>query len=123
MGMGCGAAILNLECASSLANQSGSSVLSIAVEICSATLFIDHWAIHPGGTAVLEKIQKKLNLSCHDIRHSLHIFEHYGNMSSPSLMFVLKNILDTGETYPGQLCCIVSFGAGFTAHAALVQII
>ena len=39
MGMGCGAAIPNLNCASSLVNQGCSAVLSIAVEICSATIF------------------------------------------------------------------------------------
>lgn len=215
MGMGCGAAIPNLECAAALASQYQRPVLSIAVEICSATIFnspdpgcivsncifadgaaaavispdthqngalakmhdfetgifpqyrdhlkfvtdqgklrnvlsrrvpvigaqtisrvarnllkrnnlsvgdIQHWAIHPGGTAVLEQVRKRLNLSDGDIRHSLDIFTHHGNMSSPSVMFVLRKILNDDQTRPGDWCCMLSFGAGFSAHAALVQI-
>lgn len=215
MGMGCGAAIPNLECASSLAHQCGGSVLSVAVEICSATIFDDpdpgciisncifadgaaatvvtpavnahpplakvldfetgvfpkyrdylkfvsdqgklrnvlsrrvpfigaktithvaerllernnlkhedihHWAIHPGGTAVLEQVQKSLRLNDDAIRHSLHIFTHYGNMSSPSVLFVLERIFETAHPRSGQFCCMLSFGAGFTAHAALLEI-
>jgi predicted naringenin-chalcone synthase len=84
---------------------------------------IRHWAIHPGGTAVLEQVQKHLQLTFDDVSPAFEIFKNYGNMSSPSVMFVLKSILDNDNSHPGQLCCALSFGAGFSAHAALLQTI
>ena len=82
---------------------------------------IDFWAVHPGGTRVLQKIQEKLGLSQSDLHCSHHILEEYGNMSSPSVLFVLKEILGRGGVRPGQRGLLLSFGAGFSAFAALVE--
>lgn len=79
------------------------------------------WAIHPGGTAVLERIAATLGLSQEAMRFSNEIFRDYGNMSSPSVMFVLRRILDHGQPSPGDKGMLLSFGAGFTAFGALVE--
>jgi predicted naringenin-chalcone synthase len=216
MGMGCGAAIPNLEAAAAMLVRSGEGpVLSIAVEICSATLFPSHepdlvvsnsifgdgaaaavldlprdgrqnglaqfvdfaaglfpqysedlryrteggrlrnhltkrvpvigartvnevasqllirhrlsrediawWAVHPGGTVVLEQVAKKLELTQESLRFSYQIFENFGNMSSPSVLFVLREILDHGQPQPGQRGMLLAFGAGFSAFAALIE--
>lgn len=216
MGMGCGGAVPNLECAAGMiSRKGGGAVLSVAVEICSATFFpshepelivsncifgdgaaaavvdstnkknhgktvriidfesgifpkyreelryrndggllrnflsrrvpvigacavaevtsrllvrnglvqddIDWWAVHPGGTLVLAQIAKKMKLEENALRFSYDIFENYGNMSSPSVLFVLKNILKKGRPQSGQKGLLLSFGAGFTAFAALVE--
>lgn len=54
---------------------------------------IDHWAIHPGGKRILELVQKALQLSDNDMRYSFDILKLFGNMSSPSVMFVLNELL------------------------------
>ena len=82
---------------------------------------IDWWAVHPGGTVVLEQVAKKLELDDDAMHFSYHIFENYGNMSSPSVLFVLREILDHASPKPGQKGMLVAFGAGFSAFAALIE--
>lgn len=82
---------------------------------------IQWWAVHPGGTAVLERVERKLNISRAALRFSYDVFRRYGNMSSPSVMFVLDRILREGKPRPGDRGLLLSFGAGFTAFAALAR--
>ena len=48
------------------------------------------------------------------------ILAGYGNMSSPTVLFVLREILSKGVA-PGDWCLIVAFGAGLSAHGFLLQ--
>ncbi len=82
---------------------------------------IDWWAVHPGGTVVLDQVAKGLELSPEALQYSYHVFENYGNMSSPSVLFVLREILDRGRPQAGQKGMLLAFGAGFSAFAALVE--
>jgi alkylresorcinol/alkylpyrone synthase len=77
--------------------------------------------VHPGGTAVLEQVQKELGVSKESLRFSHEVLCEYGNMSSPSVLFVLKRMLEQGPPARGQRGLLLSFGAGFSAHAALVE--
>ena len=211
-GMGCGAALPNLECAAGLLALDGARpALSVAVEICSATLFmgpdpglivsncifgdgaaaavlaaegpaaarfqgfasvlapeyrealryrqeggrlrnhlsirvpaigarlgaealdrllaprgrkrsdIRWWAVHAGGTAVLDEVGGRLGLTAADLRFSRAVFRDCGNMSSPSVLFGLENILRDGRPAAGDLGVLLAFGAGFSAYAALVE--
>jgi predicted naringenin-chalcone synthase len=79
------------------------------------------WAVHPGGTVVLDQVARKLELASEALRFSYSIFENYGNMSSPSVLFVLRKILDSGRPQPGQKGMLLAFGAGFSAFAALIE--
>jgi predicted naringenin-chalcone synthase len=54
---------------------------------------ISHWCIHPGGKKILEVIEKTLQLSAGKLDHSYQVLKEYGNMSSPTLLFVLKKIM------------------------------
>jgi predicted naringenin-chalcone synthase len=80
------------------------------------------WAVHPGGTVVLAQVAKELELADEALRDSYHVFENYGNMSSPSVLFVLREILDSGLPRPGQKGMLLAFGAGFSAFASLLEI-
>jgi predicted naringenin-chalcone synthase len=82
---------------------------------------IDWWVVHPGGTLVLEQVAKHLGLADDDLRFSYHVFKNYGNMSSPSALFVLRELLDAGRPQPGQKGMLLAFGAGFSAFAALME--
>lgn len=53
---------------------------------------IAHWCIHPGGKKILETIHKTLSLHNGELDASFDVLQHYGNMSSPSILFILKKI-------------------------------
>jgi predicted naringenin-chalcone synthase len=82
---------------------------------------IDWWAVHPGGTQVLKAVEKQLGLTPERLRFSYETFRHYGNMSSPTVLFVLDQILREAQPRPGDTGLLLAFGAGFTAFGALVE--
>jgi predicted naringenin-chalcone synthase len=55
---------------------------------------ITHWCIHPGGKKILEAIEKSISITAEDLRYSYDILRDYGNMSSPTILFVLQKIFD-----------------------------
>ena len=81
---------------------------------------ISGWVFHPGGRDVLLALRKKLHLSSRDVRWSEAVLREYGNMSSPSVLFVLQAALAGGA--PGGLWWMSSFGAGFSCHGALLEV-
>jgi predicted naringenin-chalcone synthase len=82
---------------------------------------IDWWVVHPGGTQVLNAVQREVELPAEKLRFSYEVFRNYGNMSSPSVLFVLDGILHEARPQSGDTGLLLSFGAGFTAFAALVE--
>lgn len=79
---------------------------------------ITHWCIHPGGKKILNAIQKQLQLSNEAMRFSRDILSRYGNMSSPTVLFVLKEILDSLDTAPASILGS-AFGPGLTMETFL----
>ena len=82
---------------------------------------IRHWALHPGGAKILDNIQSGLQLTNTQIAMSRKILEEHGNMSSPSVLFVLKNILESQSPKYGDWGLITAFGAGMSIHSYLLQ--
>jgi alkylresorcinol/alkylpyrone synthase len=82
---------------------------------------VAHWAVHAGGTAVLKELAKKLNLQPDALQASDHVFRNFGNMSSPTVLFALRRVLDVEQPGPGASGLLLAFGAGFTGHAALLE--
>jgi predicted naringenin-chalcone synthase len=78
------------------------------------------WIFHPGGRDVLLALRERLKLSSHDLRRSEAVLREYGNMSSPSVLFVLQRALVEGA--PGGWWWMSSFGAGFSCHGALLEV-
>src|SRR3990170_522285 len=56
---------------------------------------IKHWALHPGGRAILDALQKGLSLTDEQMQPSRKVLRNFGNMSSASILFVLKEIMDS----------------------------
>ncbi len=52
----------------------------------------DYWAIHPGGVKIVEAVQENLELAEQHVEDSKKILEQYGNMSSPTILFILESI-------------------------------
>ena len=69
---------------------------------------ITHWCVHPGGKKILEAIHKSLSLTKGELDNSYDVLKEFGNMSSPTILFVLKKILFLPCFF---ICCIASFAA------------
>lgn len=80
---------------------------------------IDYWAVHPGGRTILDAVQNSIGLNDHSLRESRDVLRRYGNMSSASVMFVLKDIMEK-NTAAGQGCAM-AFGPGVTAESMLFE--
>ncbi|MEO6949522.1 MAG: type III polyketide synthase, partial [Ginsengibacter sp.] len=83
---------------------------------------ISHWCIHPGGKRILDVIEKSTSITEYDMRYSMNVLRDYGNMSSPTILFVLKEILDSIEKDPMQEANIfgAAFGPGLTMETFIL---
>ncbi|MGD8167098.1 type III polyketide synthase [Herbiconiux sp. P16] len=84
---------------------------------------IAHWAVHPGGRSILDKVEAKLELSEEQMAESRAILRDYGNMSSATILFVLKAVLES-STPPadGDRVCAMAFGPGLTVETGLMTV-
>lgn len=80
---------------------------------------IGHWAIHPGGRSILDKVEAKLELSEEQLVPARETLRNFGNMSSATVMFVLKHILDQPFTGGNERICSMAFGPGLTVETGL----
>jgi predicted naringenin-chalcone synthase len=82
---------------------------------------IEHWAVHPGGRSIVDKVEARLELRPEQVRASRETLRDYGNMSSATILFVLKNILEQPQDGGGQeRVCGMAFGPGLTVETALM---
>ncbi|MDX2190657.1 MAG: type III polyketide synthase [Bacteroidota bacterium] len=81
---------------------------------------ITHWAIHPGGRKILECIENEININNNKIKYSYDVLKNYGNMSSPTILFVLEKIWNEIEVDSKNIFC-ASFGPGLTLETMLLQ--
>lgn len=84
---------------------------------------IDFYAIHPGGKKILESIEAELNIDKSKNRFAHQVLREYGNMSSPTVLFVLKEIMKELK-YPDHEKNILSFafGPGLTMESMLLKV-
>lgn len=105
----------------SLAAQFAETVLDSALnESGTQQSQIRGWMFHPGGRDVLVGLRERLKLTSEDLRWSEAVLREYGNMSSPSVLFVLESALRGGA--PDGMWWMASFGAGFSSHGALLEV-
>lgn len=79
---------------------------------------IDLWAVHPGGRTVLDAVEDAFNLAETALAPSRSILRDYGNMSSPTVLFVLESMMRQNVS-PGARGCAMAFGPGLTAETML----
>ncbi len=77
---------------------------------------IGSWAIHPGGPKILSSVGDALGLSEQQTAASREILADYGNMSSPTLLFILQRLRKAQAPRP---CVALGFGPGLVVEAAL----
>lgn len=79
---------------------------------------IARWAIHPGGSRVLAAAGDACGLTEADLHASVEVLAEYGNMSSPTVLFVLERLQRQSISGP---CVALAFGPGLTIEAALLN--
>ncbi|WP_422116487.1 type III polyketide synthase [Brachybacterium sp. UNK5269] len=84
---------------------------------------IEHWAIHPGGRSILDKVEAKLELREEQLVPAREVLRDYGNMSSATVMFVLQKILRAAAPGSRERVCSMAFGPGLTVETALLTTI
>jgi predicted naringenin-chalcone synthase len=77
---------------------------------------IPSWAIHPGGPRVIAAVEHCLNLPPHAADPSRQILADHGNMSSPTILFILDSLRRASAPTP---CVALAFGPGLVVEAAL----
>jgi predicted naringenin-chalcone synthase len=84
---------------------------------------IDYFAIHPGGKRILEAIESELGLSKEDNRHAYEVLRNHGNMSSPTVLFVLHSVFkDLNKSDAGKNILSFAFGPGLTLESMLLRV-
>jgi predicted naringenin-chalcone synthase len=78
---------------------------------------IGSWAVHPGGPRILSAVEVALGLDEQATALSREVLRDYGNLSSPTVLFVLERMMQIEAPRP---CLMLGFGPGLVAEAALV---
>ena len=76
------------------------------------------WAVHPGGPAIIQSVGEVLGLRPDQLETSHKVLAAHGNMSSPTVLFILKRLRADAAPRP---CVMLAFGPGLTIEAALVR--
>jgi len=82
---------------------------------------IKHWAIHPGGRAILDKVQQSFSLQDDQLTSSRKVLADYGNMSSATILFVLADLLQRPADSDEESVLAMAFGPGLTIESGLFK--
>ncbi|MGN6249994.1 MAG: type III polyketide synthase [Ginsengibacter sp.] len=84
---------------------------------------ISHWCIHPGGKRILTAIEKSTFISNEDLQFSYKVLNEFGNMSSPTILFVLKEIMSNLESKKQKNANVfgAAFGPGLTMETFILS--
>jgi predicted naringenin-chalcone synthase len=72
------------------------------------------WAVHPGGRTILDAVERGLRAAPDALTFSRRVLSDYGNMSSATVLFVLRLMMDARASGPG---CAMAFGPGLAIEA------
>lgn len=79
------------------------------------------WAVHPGGKAIIDKVAESLELDADQVAASRKVLREYGNMSSATVLFVLREILTRTDAPSREDVCAMAFGPGLTVEMGLLE--
>lgn len=79
---------------------------------------VGSWAVHPGGPAILQAVTDAVDLPAESLADSRGVLAEFGNMSSPTVMFILDRLRQRQAARP---CVMLGFGPGIAVEAALVR--
>ena len=79
---------------------------------------VGSWAVHPGGPRIVTAVEEALGLDERATTDSRAVLAECGNMSSPTVLFVLERLQRRQAPRP---CVALGFGPGLVAEAALFR--
>jgi alkylresorcinol/alkylpyrone synthase len=79
------------------------------------------WVSHPGGPKVIEAIEAELGLAGDPLELTWRSLDQIGNLSSSSVLHVLRDTLDKGSLMPGTPGMLMAMGPGFCSELVLLQ--
>lgn len=82
---------------------------------------ITHWCVHPGGRKILDTVAQRLSLDAEDLSASYQVLRHFGNMSSPTILFVLRDMLHQMDHSGSNRVLGMAFGPGLTMETFLAH--
>jgi len=82
---------------------------------------ITHWCIHPGGKKILEAVHNSLEFTNGQLQHCYDVLNEYGNMSSPTILFVLKRIQQDLNKNKCNNIFGAAFGPGLTIETFVLS--
>jgi prepilin-type processing-associated H-X9-DG protein len=84
---------------------------------------IKHFAIHPGGKKILNVIEQELRISKEQNKAAYTVLQNYGNMSSPTVLFVLEELIKNfTEENKDEHILSFAFGPGLTLESMILKI-
>jgi predicted naringenin-chalcone synthase len=96
----------------------GGEAAAVVDEVFGGSDAVDAWAVHPGGRAILDRIESALALDPTALEPSRRVLREHGNMSSATVLFVLAAMLADTDRPDGQRVAALAFGPGLTVEAA-----
>jgi predicted naringenin-chalcone synthase len=78
---------------------------------------VGSWAVHPGGPRILTAFGEATGLDRPALKTSHQVLADHGNMSSPTILFILDRLRRADAPRP---CVALAFGPGLTVEAALL---
>jgi alkylresorcinol/alkylpyrone synthase len=82
---------------------------------------IGHWMIHPGGPKVLVATADEFGLGADDLKLSEHVLRTVGNVSGPTVLYMLEETFRSYQLAPGTHGLVVGMGPGFSQEAVLLR--
>jgi predicted naringenin-chalcone synthase len=82
---------------------------------------ISEWCVHPCGKKILEAIEKSLSITREELSHSYRVLRDYGNMSSATILFVLKDLYQQVQHERNRNIFAMAFGPGLTLETFTAQ--
>lgn len=82
---------------------------------------VRHWIIHSGGRKVIDSIKKVSGLTEEQLKHSRCVLRNFGNMSSPTVLFVLDEVLANDPPQKGDIGVMLAMGPGLAIEGAVLR--
>jgi alkylresorcinol/alkylpyrone synthase len=82
---------------------------------------IEHWLLHTGGPKVLRSFICALELPDDALHRTWKSLAEVGNVSSCSVLFVLADLLNSGDAKPGDYALLAAMGPAFCSELVLLQ--
>jgi len=98
------------------------NILPMLDEIKLLPSSIAYWAVHPGGKKIVDDFASALGIERAQLTETYDILKNYGNMSSPTVLFVLKQVLENAKLpKSGENIFAAAFGPGLSIETMQLQ--